>query len=73
MGKCATAGTCLASLEKLAVPLCQRAEHEYPRKGPGRNPEIPDCVLSEMVTLGLIAPARPAESTVAAVAAVPDK
>ena len=52
MGKRATAGTCLASLVKMAVPLRQQAERECPRTGPGRKPEIPDWVLA---TLSMVA------------------
>ena len=40
MGKPATAGTCLASPVKMAMPLCKQAERECPRTGPGRKPVI---------------------------------
>jgi hypothetical protein len=46
MGRRVTAGTCLASLVKMAMPLCKQAERECPRTGPGRKPEIPDWVLA---------------------------
>jgi hypothetical protein len=54
MGKRATVGTCLASLVKLAVPLCQRAERERPRTGPGRKPDIPDWVLAVLIMVAIL-------------------
>ena len=49
MGKRANAGTCLRMLVKMAVPLCQRAERECPRTGPGRKPEIPEWVMAVLI------------------------
>jgi hypothetical protein len=54
MGQRAKAGTCLASLVKLAVPLCQRAERECPRTGPGRKPDIPDWVLAVLIMVAVL-------------------
>ena len=54
MGRRAKAGTCLASLVKLAVPLCQQAERECPRRGPGRKPEIPDWVLAVLIMVAIL-------------------
>lgn len=54
MGKRATAGTCLASLVKMAVPLCQRAERECPRTGPGRKPDIPDWLLAVLIMVATL-------------------
>jgi len=54
MGKRATVGTCLASLVKMAVPLCQQAERECPRTGPGRKPEIPDWVLAVLIMVAVV-------------------
>lgn len=54
MGKRATLGTVLASLVKMAVPLCQRAERECPRTGPGRKPEIPDWVLAVLIMVAML-------------------
>lgn len=54
MGQRAKAGTCLASLVKMAVPLCQRAERECPRTGPGRKPEIPDWVLAVLIMIAVL-------------------
>ena len=49
MGKRATAGTCLASLVKMARALCNQAERECARTGPRRKPEIPDWVLAVLL------------------------
>jgi hypothetical protein len=54
MGKRATAGTCLASLVKMAVPLCKQAERECPRTGPGRKPEIPDWVMAMLIMTAVL-------------------
>jgi|SRR5688572_21401837 len=54
MGKRAKAGTCLASLVKMAVPLCQRAERECPRTGPGRKPEIADWILAVLIMVAVL-------------------
>jgi hypothetical protein len=54
MGKRATVGTCLASLVKMAVPLCQQAERECPRTGPGRKPDIADWVLAVLIKIAVL-------------------
>lgn len=54
MGKRATVGTCLASLVKMAMPLCQQAERECPRTGPGRKPEIADWVLAVLIMVAVL-------------------
>lgn len=54
MGKRATVGTCLASLVKMAVPLCQQAERECPRTGPGRKPEIADWILAVLIMVAVL-------------------
>ena len=54
MGKRATVGTCLASLVKMAVPLCQQAERECPRTGPGRKPDIPDWELAVLIMVAVL-------------------
>jgi hypothetical protein len=54
MGKSATVGACLASLVRMAVPLCQRAERECPRTGPGRKPDIPDWVLAVLIMIAVL-------------------
>ncbi|HVT26962.1 MAG TPA: transposase [Lacipirellulaceae bacterium] len=54
MGKRATVGTCLASLVKMAVPLCQQAERECPRTGPGRKPDIADWILAVLIMVAVL-------------------
>lgn len=54
MGKRATMGTCLASLVKMAVPLCQQAERECPRTGPGRKPDIADWILAVLIMVAVL-------------------
>jgi len=54
MGRRATAGTCLASLVRLAMPLCKQAERECPQTGPGRKPEIPDWVLAVLIMVAVL-------------------
>jgi hypothetical protein len=54
MGQSATVGACLASLAKMAAPLCQRAERECPRTGPGRKPDIPDWVLAVLIMVAVL-------------------
>jgi len=54
MGKHAAAGTCLASLVKMAMPLCKQAERECPRTGPGRKPKIPDWVLAVLIMTAVL-------------------
>lgn len=54
MGKRATVGTTLASLVKMAVRLCQQAEREWPRTGPGRKPEIPDWLLAVLIMVAVL-------------------
>jgi hypothetical protein len=54
MGNRATAGTCLASLVRMAMPLCKQAERECPRTGPGRKPDIPDGVLAVLIMVAVL-------------------
>ena len=54
MGKRAKEGMCLASLVKMAVPLCQQAERECPRTGPGAKPTIPDWVMAVLIMVAVI-------------------
>ncbi len=54
MDKRATAGTCLASLVRMAMPLCKQAERECPRTGPGRKPDIPDGVLTVLIMVAVV-------------------
>jgi len=54
MGRRATADTCLASLVRMAIPLCKQAERECPRTGPGRKPTIPDWVLAVLIMVAVL-------------------
>lgn len=54
MGKRARAGTCLASLVRMAMPLCKRAERECPRTGPGAKPTIPDWVMTVLIMVAVM-------------------
>lgn len=49
MGKYAKEGMGIGELVKMAVPICQQAERECPRTGPGRRPEIPDWVMTVLI------------------------
>lgn len=42
-------GTCLASLVRMAMPVCREAERRWPRIGRGRRPEIPDWVMAVLI------------------------
>lgn len=54
MSKRAKEGTCLATLVRMAMPICQRAERECPRTGPGRKPEIPDWVMAVLIMVAIL-------------------
>jgi len=44
----------LAELVRMAIPLCQQAERECPRTGPGRKPEIPDWVMAVLIMIAVL-------------------
>ncbi len=54
MGKRAMAGTCLASLVRMAVPVCKQAERDCPRTGPGAKPQIPDWVMAVLIMIAIL-------------------
>jgi hypothetical protein len=54
MGRRARAGTILAELVKLAVPLLKAAERESPRTGPGDKPVIPDWLMAGLIMIALL-------------------
>jgi hypothetical protein len=54
MESCVKDGTCLASLVRMAAPICQQAERECPRTGPGRKPEIPDWVMAVLIMVAVL-------------------
>ena len=47
-------GTCLATLVRMAIPLCRAAEHQCPRTGPGRPPDFPDWVMAVLIMTALL-------------------
>lgn len=54
MGKRATAGVCLETLVKMAVPLLQDAERQCPRTGPGAKPTIPDWWIGVLIMVAVL-------------------
>ena len=46
---CATDGTCLAKLVKMAIPLLNAAQRQCPRMGPGRPPDFDDWKIAVMI------------------------
>lgn len=46
-------GAALGELVKLAIPLCQLAESKYPRRGPGRKPEICDWMMATFIAVAV--------------------
>lgn len=57
-----TKKTCLASLIEMAIPVCQQAEADYPRTGPGRRPEIADWVMAVLIMI-VVAKRRKSKSS----------
>lgn len=54
MPRRATDGALLDELVFRSIPLCQRAEKQSPRMGPGRKPTIPDWVLAVMIMVAVM-------------------
>lgn len=54
MRRRATDGAPLDELVSRSIPLCQQAERECPRTGPGRKPTIPDWVLAVMIMVSVM-------------------
>jgi hypothetical protein len=54
MGACATAGTCLEALVRMAAPLLREAERRCPRTGPGAKPEIPDWMIGMLIMVAVL-------------------
>jgi Transposase DDE domain len=54
MGTRARAGTCLATLVRMATPLCQQAERQCPRTGPGKPPEYPDWMMAVLIMVAIL-------------------
>ncbi len=51
MARCAMDGTHLARLMQLAIPVCQAAQRQCPRTGPGRPPKYDDWKLAVIIKL----------------------
>lgn len=47
-------GTCLATLVRMAKPLCQAAETQCPRQGPGRPPQYADWILAVLIMVAIV-------------------
>ena len=47
-------GSCLAMLVGMAKPLCQAAEQESPRRGPGRPPQHADWALALLIMVAIL-------------------
>jgi Transposase DDE domain len=54
MSQPATEGGLLDELVGLSIPICQRAEAECPRHGPGCKPTIPEWVLAVMIMVAVM-------------------
>lgn len=54
MSKRTTDGSCLETLVRMAVPLCQEAERRCPRMGPGRKPDIPDWLMATLIMSAIL-------------------
>jgi len=54
MSKRAKAGTCLGTLTRMAVPLCQAAQRQCPRTGPGRPPEFEDWQMAALIMVAVL-------------------
>src|SRR5262245_4081213 len=54
MGTRAKAGTCLATLVRMAIPLCQQAERQCPRTGPGKPPDYPDGMMAVLIMVAIL-------------------
>lgn len=46
--------TTLQQLVALAVPVCQQAQRQLPRTGPGRPPDIPDWLLAVLIMVAVL-------------------
>ena len=54
MHRRATDGARLDELVSRGIAICREAERQWPRKGPGRKPTIPDWVLAVMIMVGVM-------------------
>lgn len=54
MHRRAMEGMCLAELVEMAIPICQQADRDCPRRGPGRPPEIADWVMAVLIMVAVL-------------------
>jgi len=54
MSRRATDGTCLETLVRMAIPLCQAAQCQCPRTGPGRKPEFEDWKMAVLIMVAIL-------------------
>jgi hypothetical protein len=47
-------GTCLATLVRMANPMCKAAERQCPRNGPGRPPDFPDWFMAMLIMVAVL-------------------
>ena len=50
----ATDGTSLAELVKMAIPICQDAQRQCPRTGPGRPPDFHDWQMAVLIMIAIL-------------------
>lgn len=55
MPGCATEGTRLAKLVRMAIPICQAAERACPRTGPGAPPTFADWQMAVLILVAILA------------------
>jgi hypothetical protein len=48
-------GTCLEALARMAMPLCQSAQRQCPRTGPGRTPAFADWQIAVLIMTAVMA------------------
>jgi len=54
MSRGAMEGTALATLVKMAMPLCRRAQRQCPRNGPGRPPDYEDWRMAVLIMVATL-------------------
>jgi hypothetical protein len=55
-------GACLEALVRMAIPLCQAAEHLCPRTGSGHPPEFPDWWMATLIIVTVLQKKKKAKS-----------
>ena len=50
----ATEGALLDDLVAMSIPVCQAAQRECPRQGPGRKPIVPEWVIAVMIMVAVM-------------------